>query len=450
MPARPTIHSTIILSLVLSGAGTAGQPVATPAADPAGWARENADTLGALYRHFHSHPELSFHERESAARVAKAWRAVGAEVTTGVGGYGVVGILDNGAGPTLLLRCDMDALPVVEETGLPYASKVQAADDEGREVGVMHACGHDLHMTNLIGVAQFLATHKDRWQGRLMLIAQPAEERGAGAKAMLDDRLFARFGKPDMALALHVDPARAAGQIGYRSGYALASVDSVDITIHGKGGHGAYPHATIDPIVQAAELVMALQTLVSREVKPIEPAVVTVGSIHAGTKHNIIPGQCRLQLTVRSYSDQVRKQLLDGIRRKALAVAQGARAPEPSIKISEGTPALWNDPSLSKRLRPVLQRALGEENVAIAEPSMGGEDFSCYGRAGVPALLFWLGSVDGKRLARYQQLGQLPPSLHSPSYYPDYEQTLITGIQAMASAAMVLLPPRHESGGGKP
>jgi hippurate hydrolase len=336
----------------------------------------------------------------------------------------------------------MDALPVVEHTQLVYASQVKVKSDTGQEIGVMHACGHDVHMTNLVGVARYLAAHKDRWRGRLMLVAQPAEERGAGAQAMLKDGLFERFGRPDFALALHVDATRPAGQVGYRQGFALANTDNVDITLHGKGGHGAYPHTTIDPVVQAAQLVLALQTIVSREVKPIEPAVVTVGSIHGGTKHNIIPDQCQLQLTLRSYSDEVRKQLLAAIQRKAAAVAMGAGAPEPIVKVTEGTPALWNDQELAERVAAIFRRVLGAGNVAIAEPSMGGEDFSLFGRSGVPAFMFWLGSVDDKRLARYQQLGQSPPSLHSPLYYPDYEETLVTGITAMASAALELLAPK--------
>jgi hippurate hydrolase len=296
-------------------------------------------------------------------------------------------------------------------------------------------------MTNLVGVARYLAEHRDGWRGRLILIGQPAEERGGGARAMLEDGLFDRFGKPDFALALHVDATRAAGRIAYRPGHALANVDSVDITMHGQGGHGAYPHATIDPIVQAAQLVNVLQTIVSREVRPIDPAVVTVGSIHGGTKHNIIPSQCQLQLTVRTYGDEVRQQVLRAIRRKAAAVASGAGAPEPTVEVSEGTPALWNDRQLTERLATVFCDVLGDDNVSVAEASLGGEDFSYYGQAGVPSLMFWLGSVEQKRLARYAQLGQTPPSLHSPLYYPDYEPTLTTGIQVMASGALELLKP---------
>ena len=332
----------------------------------------------------------------------------------------------------------------MEETELVYSSTTKATNAAGVEVGVMHACGHDIHLTNLIGVAQYLAANKDRWSGTAMFIGQPAEERGAGAKAMLDDGLFQRFRKPDFAIALHVDANLEAGKIGYRAGYALANVDSVDITIKGRGGHGAYPHTTIDPIVQAAQLVMDLQTIVSREIKPIEPAVVTVGSIHGGTKHNVIGNSCDLQITVRSYSDEVRKHLHEAIKRKAKAVAIGANAEEPVVTISEGTPSLWNDRDLTEQLVPVFKNALGDENVIHGEPSMGGEDFSRYGKAGVPILMFRLGTIEAPRLARYKQLGVPAPSLHSSKYYPDPEPTLRTGITAMASAALELLPPHAE------
>jgi hippurate hydrolase len=411
------------------------------AEEPGQWVRGNLDDLVALYREFHSNPELSFQEKETAARLGEQWRRSGFEVHEGIGGHGVVGILKNGDGPTLMLRTDLDALPVTEATNLVFASTVKATDTSGDEVGVMHACGHDVHMTNIAGVAQYLAANKEKWRGTVMLVGQPAEERGAGARAMLDDGLFDKFGKPDFALALHVDSTLATGRLGYRAGYALANVDSVDVTMMGRGGHGAYPHTTVDPIVQAAELVMSLQTIVSREIKPIEPAVITVGSIHGGTKHNIIGESCHLQITVRSYTDEVREHLLSAIERKAKAVAIGARAPEPVITVSEGTPSMFNDEKLVERVLPVFRRLVGEANVQAAEPSMGGEDFSQYGRAGVPIFMFRLGSVDAARLERYKQLGQQPPSLHSPIYYPDIEDTLTTGVPAMASAALELLKP---------
>jgi hippurate hydrolase len=409
------------------------------AAEPEQWAKDHVEQLVQLYRHFHSHPELSFHEEQTAARLAEELQKAGYTVTTGVGGHGVVAIMTGGDGPTLMLRTDLDALPVSEQTGLVYASQVKVENDAGVEVGVMHACGHDIHITNLIGVARYLAENKDRWQGTLMLIGQPAEERGAGAKAMLQDGLFKRFPKPDYAVALHVDSGLEAGKVGYRAGYAMANVDSVDITVRGKGGHGAQPHTTVDPIVQAAQLVLALQTIVSREVKPTEPAVVTVGSIHGGTKHNIIGDTCHLQITVRSYSPEVRKQLLEAIQRKAKGIAIAAGAEEPIVEISEGTPSLKNDDDLASRLAPVFVRLLGEENVVVSDQTMGGEDFSRYGLAGVPILMYRLGAVDAKRLDRYRQLGQKPPSLHSPIFYPDADQVLQTGVTTLSAAALEIL-----------
>jgi amidohydrolase len=403
------------------------------------WVAENLDPLLELYRHFHSHPELSFQEAQTAARLADELSAVGATVQTGVGGHGVVALIHNGEGPTVMIRTDLDALPVTEQTGLIYASKVQVMNESGAKVGVMHACGHDVHITNLVGVARCLAAHRGLWNGTVMFIGQPAEERGAGAKAMLEDGLFQRFPKPDYAIALHVDSTLAAGRVGYRAGYALANVDSVDVTIRGKGGHGAYPHATVDPIIQAAQFVLALQTIVSREIKPIEPAVITVGSIHGGTRHNVIGNDCHLQITVRSYSDQIRQQLLDGIKRKASAVAMGAGAPEPVVKVSEGTPSMFNNRELAARLDPVFRRILGDDSVVDSEPSMGGEDFSHYGRAGVPALMFRLGGVEASRLERYRQLGELAPSLHSALFYPDIETVLPTGVVAMTAAVLELL-----------
>jgi len=415
-------------------------PSAARCEDPAAWTRTHLDELVSLYCHLHAHPELSFQEKETAARMARELAEAGAEVTSGVGGHGVVAVLKNGQGPTVMVRADMDALPVTEQTGLAFSSTVKVPTETGGEVGVMHACGHDVHMTNLIGVARYLAANKDRWQGTVLLIAQPAEERGSGAQAMLEDGLFGRFPKPDFALALHVDPTLPTGTVGCRAGAIMANVDSVDITVRGKGGHGAAPHATIDPIVQAAQLVLALQTIVSREIDPVEPAVITVGSIHGGTKHNIIGDSCHLEITVRCYSDRIREQLLSAIARKARAVATGAGAPEPTIEISEGTPSLNNDDQLAGRLIEVFRKTLGADHVVITEPAMVGEDFSRYGRAGVPIVMFRLGAIDGKRLDRYRQLGQ-SVSLHSPVFYPDVEETLVTGINAMSNAVLDLLKP---------
>jgi hippurate hydrolase len=408
-------------------------------AEPGAWIRANLDGIVDLYRHFHRNPELSFEEKGTAARLAAELEAAGAEVTTSVGGHGVVAILRNGRGPAVMLRTDLDALPVVEETGLAYASRVKVKTENGGEVGVMHACGHDVHITNLVGVARYLAAHRDLWRGTVVLIGQPAEERGAGARAMLEAGLFERFPRPDFALALHVASDLPAGRIGYRAGYALANTNSVDITVRGRGGHGSAPHTTIDPIVQAAYLIVDLQTIVSREVDPIRSAVVTVGSIHGGTKHNIIGSDCHLQLTVRSYDAGVRAHVLEAIQRKALAAAKSAGAPDPIVKVDAGTPALFNDPALVERIVPVFERVLGKENVVEVEPVMGGEDFSRYGLAGVPIFLFRLGSVELARLEKYTGDGNSPPSLHSALYYPDPEQTLSTGVVAMASAALELL-----------
>ena len=304
----------------------------------------------------------------------------------------------------------------------------------------MHACGHDIHITCQIGVARYLATHKDAWRGTVMFVGQPAEEVGNGAQAMLKDGLFTRFPRPKYALALHVDAALPAGQVGFRAGYILANVDSVDIVMKGKGGHGAYPHTTIDPVVLAAHLIVDLQSLISREKSPFEPAVVTVGSIHGGTKHNIISDNCRLQLTVRSYSPEVRERLLEGIRRKAKAAALSAGAPEPTVDFSDATPATRNDEALVERVVPVFRRVLGDDKVIPSEPSMGGEDFSEYGLAGVPIFMFRLGSVSADRLAEMKKAGKTPPSLHSPFYYPDARETITTGVTAMSAAVVDLLP----------
>ncbi len=408
---------------------------------PQQWTAAHLDELLSYYHTFHSQPELSFREVNTAARLAEAWEKCGIPVTTGVGGNGIVGLLKNEPGPVVMLRADMDALPVAEQTGLPFASTAHTVNEGGGEVSVTHACGHDIHMINLIGAACYLAANKSLWKGTLMLVGQPAEEKGAGARAMLDDGLFERFPRPDFAIGLHVSPVLAAGKIGYRPGYTMANVDSVDITLYGKGGHGAYPHTTIDPVVQAAQLVLALQTIVSREIDPVEPAVVTVGSIHGGTKNNVIGDSANLLLTVRSFSGTVRQKILEAITRKAKAVAMGAGAPEPLITVARGTPSLFNDPQLSARLRPVLQQEFGAENVVISKQTMGGEDFSQYGRAGVPILMYWLGAVSQERLDAYEESGEEPPSLHSPLFYTDAEATLITGISSMSYVALELLKP---------
>ena len=406
------------------------------------WLDNELDALVTLYRDFHRSPELSYKEAATAKKVAALLTEIGVKVSSGIGGHGVVGILENGEGRTLMLRTDLDALPLTEKTGLDFASKVRTKTDKGQDVGVMHACGHDLHMTNLIGVARFLAANKKLWRGRVMFLGQPAEERGGGAKAMLEDGLFKRFPKPDAAIALHVHPGMATGTVGYRLGYAMANVDSVDITLFGKGGHGAYPHTTIDPIVQAAQLIVNLQSIVSREVSPLESAVITVGSIHGGAKHNIIGDRCHLQLTVRSYTDAVRKHLKAAIVRKAKAIAAADRAPEPLIRFSEAVPALFNDEKLIAAVLPAMKRALGKSKVIATQPVMGAEDFARYGRAGVPVFMFRLGSITATRLAAFRKDGETPPSLHSPFYYPDAREALRTGIKAMVAAAIEYLKPK--------
>jgi hippurate hydrolase len=399
--------------------------------------------LEALYKDLHSHPELSLHEFRTSAHLAAELKKLGFTVTTKFGATGVVGVFENGKGPTVLVRTDMDALPVTEATGVSYASKVRTRDKNDNEVGVMHACGHDMHMTCWVGTARLLVALKDHWKGTLVFIGQPAEEIGTGARLMLEAGLFKKFPKPDYGLALHCDAARPFGTVGYTEGLALANVDSVDITVKGKGGHGAAPHTTVDPIVLAARIVLDLQTLVSRETNPTDPAVVTVGSIHGGTKHNIIPSEVKLQLTVRSTKDSVRKHLLEGIKRIAEGCAKAANAPEPIVKVdtSEYTPALYNDPTLAKRIVGVFREALGAENVASRPAVMGGEDFSRYGlRTGVPVFLFWLGTIPPERVAEAMKEGGKPlPSLHSALFAPVPEPTIKTGVRAMSMAVLELM-----------
>lgn len=387
--------------------------------------------LESLYRGLHTGPELSLHEEKTSECMAGELGKIGLEVSRRVGGHGVVGLLRNGSGKTVLVRADMDALPLEEKTGLSYASKN----------GAMHACGHDLHMTCLIGAAQRLTRVRDSWKGTVVFIAQPAEEKGEGAQAMIEDGLFTRFPKPDFALALHVDSQLPSGAIGYQSGYAFANVDSVDIVVHGRGGHGAYPHLTIDPVVIASETVLALQTLVSREIKPYEAAVVTVGSIHGGTKHNIIPGEVKLELTVRSYSDETRRYILEAIQRIATGIARAHRAPkDPEVRVTESIPSTYNDPKLVARLLPVLEKTVGKENVRRKEPEMGGEDFGLFGRAGIPAFLFRVGSVAPGKFDESRKAGARPLiSLHSAEYSPDLRPTLTTAVRAMTSVVLELL-----------
>ncbi|MFC3051044.1 amidohydrolase [Kordiimonas pumila] len=402
------------------------------------------DYLENLYKHLHQTPELSFKEDKTSVRMAEELRNAGYTVTEKVGGYGVVGVLKNGEGPTILVRTDMDALPVDEKTGVPYSSTVKTIDDVGKTVSVMHACGHDMHMTVFTGTARLLAAKKDKWKGTLVLIAQPAEERGSGARAMLSDSLYERFPRPDYALGLHVSAGLPAGVIGYTPGYAMANVDTVDITLFGIGGHGAAPHTTKDPVVLAAQVVTSLQTLVSRELNPTDPGVVTVGSIHGGTKHNIISGQVDLQLTVRSYSDKARETLLRGIERIAKGQAVSMGLPEdkmPIVKISkERTPAVYNTPEVTAGVIAMLEGELGEQHLLKIDPVMAGEDFSEYGRVepAIPSVFMWLGAVAPDTYDKAQKSGAALPSLHSAYFAPMPKPTIKTGVETLTDSALYL------------
>jgi hippurate hydrolase len=398
-----------------------------------------------LYKELHASPELSFHEIQTADKMAEMLRKQGFVVTEQLGGNGVVGVLENGQGPTVMVRADMDALPVVEETGLPYASTVTTKDDDGNEVGVMHACGHDLAMTTWTATAELMAHHKDQWKGTLVFIAQPAEERSGGAKSMLADGLYEKFPIPDYALTFHSHAALAAGKIGYVSGYAMANVDFMKVTIYGEGGHGAYPHTTKDPIVLAARTILDLQTIVSREISPLEPAVVTVGKISGGTKGNIIPDKVELELTLRSYSDEVKVQLIEKIKRICIGNAQSAGIPEdkyPEFWIRpEDTPSLYNDPELTSEVSTVLAEKLGEDRVVEVSPVMAGEDFSEFGRTEhkVPVCLLWLGAVAPEKI-KAAEAGKIElPSLHSAKFAPMAEPAIKTGVEGMSAILLHLL-----------
>jgi amidohydrolase len=394
----------------------------------------------AFYLDLHQNPELSAHETQTAAKLAGRLRALGYEVTEHVGGTGVVAIMKNGAGPTVMLRTELDALPVEEKTGLSYASKVRTKDDAGHDVPVMHACGHDLHMAAILGTAEIMAHSKDTWHGTLMLIGQPAEETIGGAKAMLADGLFTRFPRPDVAVALHVGNTLPAGMVGITPGVYNTNADSLRITIYGKGGHGSAPHTAIDPIVIAARTILALQTITSREVKPGEMAVVTVGYIHAGTKNNIIPDQAELGLTVRTNKPEVRTQVLAAIARITKGEAEAAGAPRPPlIEHYESTDLVYNDPALAQRLRGVLESALGKENVVSQEPITPSEDFAFFVEQGIPGFYFSLGGADPEKFAQAKASGVMLPSNHSPLFAPDVDPALHTGIAAEVAVLRNLL-----------
>jgi hippurate hydrolase len=409
--------------------------------------------LLALYRDIHAHPELSRHEEHTAAIMAGELRKAGYTVTEhlgkygdGANGFGIVAILKNGSGPTVLVRTELDALPVEEKTGAAFASTVRSTNAAGQDVGVMHACGHDLHMMSLLGTAQALAKMKDRWSGTVMLIGQPAEETVEGARAMLTDGFYGRFGKPDYAIALHNEPTLEAGKVGLVAGPVYASATTIEVRIRGVGGHGAHPESTKDPVVMAAEYVLAIQTIVSRQTLPLEPAVVTVGSIHGGSKNNIIPDEVVLQLTVRAFNEDVRKNIVASLDRIARGVALAAGVPDdraPIMKVfeNESVPATYNDPKLVDRLRGIFTEALGKPNVVDLKPIMVSEDFGLFGLDGhqIPLVLFLLGTSSAQQLEESRRTGKPVPSLHSSQFLPQAEPALRTGITATTSAVLDLL-----------
>ncbi|MFM8272396.1 MAG: amidohydrolase [Gemmata sp.] len=466
LPRR--LSGLLVLTVSLGVSGVEPQPVQPPTSEqpgakvqlPAGWVK---DRLGAadqkldaeikdlvgLYQHIHTNPELSLMEENTAKRLAEEMRKAGYEVTEKFGGHGVVAVLKNGPGPVVLVRTDMDALPITEQTGLPYASKVKVKNRDGVEVGVMHACGHDIHMTSWVGTARVLASAKNQWSGTVVFIAQPAEEIVAGAKQMLDAGLYTKFPKPDYALALHSDPLSPAGSLGFSEGLAMANSDTVDILVKGKGGHGAAPHVTIDPIVLSARIILDLQTIVSRETDPLDPVVVTVGSIHGGTKHNIIPNEVKLQLTVRSTTNATRDRVLKSIDRIAKAAAVGANAPPPEVKVSleEFTPATYNDVELAKKCGAVFREILGADKVrGNRRPMMGAEDFARYSDGGkIPALIYFIGTIEQEKYDAAQKPGAASlPGMHTNGYAPVPEPSIRTGVRTMSLAVMNLLPKREK------
>ena len=410
-------------------------------------------SLVTMYKGLHAAPELSHREEKTSALFAAELKKLGFTVTERIGkyerpewsGYGVVAVMKNGDGPTVLVRTDLDALPVEEKTELPYASKVRTKNDAGQEVSVMHACGHDIHITSLLGTARLLVALKDRWHGTLVLLGQPAEETIDGARAVLRDGIYSKFPKPDFAIALHDSADLEAGRVGYIPGFALASGTAVDIKVRGVGGHGSKPEATKDPIVLASQIVLALQTIVSRENSPLDPAVVTVGSFHGGTRYNIIPDEVNLQLTVRAYKEEVRLKVLAAIERITKGIAQAAGIPEdraPIVKVSETevTAATYNDPKLTERLAGAFRSALGNENVIQATPIMGSEDFGYLSLdQKIPSVMFWLGAADPAKVKQSKESGVPLPSLHSALFAPLPEPTLRTGVRAMTAAVLELM-----------
>ena len=429
-------------------------PLLSAQQTPQSLADAELPSLLTIYKDIHTHPELSGYEERTAALVAKELRAAGCQVTEHVGkyessklkGYGVVGVMKNGDGPTVLVRTDMDALPVEEDTGLPYASKVVAKNDEGKDVHVMHACGHDAHIAIFIGTARALAKLKNQWHGTIVFVGQPAEELGTGARALLKDGLYGKFGKPNFALGFHDKADLETGRVGVTEGYTTANVDTVDVNVRGVGGHGAYPHKTKDPIVLAAEIINDWQTIISRENNPLDPIVVTVGSIHGGTKSNIIPDEVKMQLTVRTYKPETRERVLAAIDRiaKGCATAAGVppeRAPIVTVSKDQFCPATYNNPELTRRLVAVWKSSLGDENVKIVDAVMGGEDFSEYSLSdhSIPAVNFHIGAVEPAKIAEFKQAGKELPTLHSSKFAPVPEPTIRVGIIGMTSAVLDLM-----------
>ncbi len=418
--------------LVLLFACVALIPCAGAAPTATAWSTPSTQQIDAIYAEvesmyldLHRSPELAMQENETAAKLAARVKSLGYDVTTGVGGTGVVAVLKNGPGRTVLLRTDMDALPIAENTGLPFSSHVIVKSESGASIPVMHACGHDIHMSSWFGTAKLMATNRSRWHGTLILIGQPAEETGEGAIAMIKDGLLTRFPRPDFALAIHDSAGLPVGQVGYTPGYALASADSVEITVYGRGGHGGRPQNTIDPVVIAARTVLALQTIVSRETNPFDPVVITVGVIHGGTKNSIIPDEVNLQLTVRTYKPEVRARVLASIERIAKGEAMAGGAPrEPLVKVTPAANAMYNDLPLTKRLVGALSLVLGQANVIEVEPTMVFEDFAEFPLAGIPSADFWVGAVEPKAFATAQKSGVALPQLHSATWAPDYAPTL--------------------------
>ena len=408
------------------------------------YSKEIQVNLLELYKELHANPELSYQEFETSKKLASVLESIGYQVTRNVGGNGVVALLENGDGNTVMFRADMDGLPVEEKTGASYASKNRVKNLDGEEVFTMHACGHDVHMTVLIGVAEYLYKIKDTWQGKLLLVLEPAEEVSGGARNMIKDGLFTKFPRPDFNLAFHVSASLQAGKVGFLPGWAMANVDSVDITVKGLGGHGAYPHTTKDPIVIAANIVTQLQTIVSRQIAPTDPAVVTVGSIHGGTKHNVIPNEVKLQLTLRSYTDEVRNQTLSSIERIVRGSAISAGLTEeyfPVIEIKdEYTPAVFNNPSLVEKVQRSFVNTLGDDKVIEVSPVMGGEDFGMFGRVEpiIPTALFWLGAVNNEVYEKAKRDDLTLPSLHSDLFLPDADPAINTGVEAMSNAIVDL------------